>query len=81
MTEERKYILYDSRACGGDTDDAAILVVCDDDKEAREATALFDYDVACFSYAVEGTDQLVDERVEWNWFDSDGFSDEGHPEA
>jgi len=66
-TDDRTYILYDSRAADGTgTEDASVLEVCNDDKEACEAKG--DYGgMACYSYYKEGNN-LVDERFEWNWF-------------
>lgn len=65
----RTYILYDSRAWGGETDEASVLVVCEDNEEACEYKG--DYGgMACFSYAEQG-DQLIDERHEWNWYPGD----------
>lgn len=64
---ERQYILYDSRAADGSgTEDASVLVVCDDEKEALDYRGDFGA-MACYSYRVDG-DNLVDERFEWNWF-------------
>ena len=65
--EQRTYILYDSRACGGDTEDASVLVCCESNREACEYKG--DYGpMACFSYRRDGRN-LVDERFEWNWYD------------
>lgn len=72
MSEERTYILYDSRACAGDTEDASVLVACESDEEAHSYEG--DYGaMACFSYAIKETpgddpNELVDERFEWNWY-------------
>lgn len=64
---DRLYILYDSRACGGDTEDASVLTVCESDGEARNEHGGLWGAVACYSYAHDGN-KLVDERLEWNWF-------------
>ena len=63
----RQYILYDDRAAHGDgTEDASVLVVCDDNEEALDYRGDFG-GMACYSYAVDGKN-LIDERFEWNWF-------------
>lgn len=62
----RVYILYDSRACGGDTDEATVLEVCEDLEEAKRACG--DYGgMACFSYSKCGK-VLSDEQFEFNWW-------------
>ena len=72
---DRKFILYDSRAAGGDTDEASVLEACESNEEALESRG--DYGgMSCYSYALEKTpgdkpDQLVDEQLEWNWFPGD----------
>ncbi len=63
----RQYILYDSRACGGDTEDASILVVCDSNREAKTYKGSYGA-MACFSYRVDGKN-MVDDRWEWNYYD------------
>jgi hypothetical protein len=67
---ERLYILYDSRACGAQgTEDASVLVACEDNKEAR--TYCGDYGaMACYSYAYDSDGSLIDERYEWDWWPS-----------
>lgn len=65
--ERRKYILYDSRAWGGDTSEASVLVVCEDDAEAQTYKGEYG-GMACFSYRVDGKN-LVDERFEWSYAD------------
>lgn len=65
----RTYILYDSRACDGTgTSNASVLIVCDDEEEAKEDSEDFG-DCACYSY-LERDGEFVDERFEWNRFDS-----------
>jgi hypothetical protein len=70
---DRTFILYDGRAADGSgTEDASVLVVCEDNEEALEYRGDFG-DMACYSYAVKKTpegqhDELVDEQFEWNWF-------------
>lgn len=67
-TEQRQYILYDDRAAapGMGTENASVLVACDDNEEALSYRG--DYGgMACYSYRVDGSN-LVDERFEWNWF-------------
>lgn len=67
--DRRTYILYDSRACGGETDEASVLVCCESNKEAKSYKG--DYGaMACFSYRRAGQN-LVDERFEWNYFDEE----------
>lgn len=66
---ERTYILYDSRAGDGNTEDATILVVCEDEEEANSYKGDFG-GMVCFSYKDDG-DKLTDERHEWNWFPGD----------
>lgn len=75
---DRLWILYDGRACVGFTDDATVLVSCDDDEEARTYAGNYG-DMACYSYRVEKVqgkkpDELMDERWEWNWLANEGFS-------
>jgi hypothetical protein len=67
--EQRTYILYDSRACCGDPDEASVLVCCESNREAKSyCDGSFGAAMACFSYAHDGN-QLVDERFEWNWYE------------
>lgn len=64
---KRVYILYDDRAADGlGTSDASVLVVCEDEQEAREYCGEFGA-MACYSYREDG-ENLIDERHEWNWF-------------
>lgn len=66
MSEQRYYMLFDGRACGGrGTDDAVVLVSSGSQKEARKDAKLFS-EGACYSYRVEG-DLLKDERWEWDF--------------
>jgi hypothetical protein len=64
----KKYILFDDRASDplAGTVDAAVLVVCDDKKEALDYRGDFG-GMACYSYDDEGG-QLTNEQFEWNWF-------------
>jgi hypothetical protein len=63
MSQRRMWILYDERARGGCTDDAAVLVACDSKREARRFVrdwprcAVYRYDVLKF----EDTNELVNE--------------------
>ena len=71
MAEKRKYILYDDRACGGSTDDASVLEMCDTNEEACEAKGKHG-NMACFSYDILKTlngqpDRLINEEFEWNY--------------
>lgn len=73
---KRLYILYDYRACAGDTDRAAVFETCDSDAKAREAAPDYIYPfaaVACYSYR-EGKEYLEDRRHEWNYWPEDGFN-------
>lgn len=60
----RKFVVYDGRAAGGDTDEAQVLLVCSSLTEAKKEAPHHGDDCAVFSYAVQG-DQLVDERLEF----------------
>ena len=62
----RLYILYDARACDGDSSAANVLVVCEDNNEARSYRGEFG-SMACYSY--EDGKELTDEKHEWNWYD------------
>lgn len=69
---DRTFILFDDRAADGSgTEDASVLMVCEDNEEALDCRG--DYGaMACYSYEVKKTpdqsDELVDEQFEWNWF-------------
>ena len=68
MGQNRKYILYDSRACGAvGTDDAAVIVFCDSNKEAKSYKGQYGA-MACYSYR-ENENMLDDEKWEWDYFD------------
>lgn len=61
---ERRFLVYDMRAAGGDTDDATVLCVEDTLKAAvRETRKSFGEGVV-YSYAVIDGDNLIDERME-----------------
>lgn len=67
-SNDRKYILYDARACGdAGTDDASVLVACGSNKEAKSYRGDFGA-MACYSYATDGG-ELTDERWEWDYDD------------
>ena len=72
----REWILYDARACNGaGTDDAQILVCCDDEAEARTYCGDFGQ-MAAYSYARHnwngpGRRYVDDERWEWDWSEDD----------
>lgn len=64
---KRKYLIYDGRAAGGDTDEASVCEVCQSLAEAKRNAPEYGDDCAVFSYAVEdrdGKSYLVDERFE-----------------
>lgn len=64
---ERRYLLYDGRACGQqDTDFATVLVACESDKEARSYKGEYG-DMACYSYEITENGDLVDEQWEWDY--------------
>lgn len=63
--EERVYVLYDDRAGAGDTDEANILVVCENEEEAESYKGEYGA-MSCFSY-IQADGQWRDERHEWNW--------------
>lgn len=64
---DRKYILYDDRAAhGSGTEDASILVFCEDNEEALDYRGDFG-GMACYSYHYD-EGNLTDEKFEWNWF-------------
>lgn len=65
------YLLYDGRACAQDSNNASVLVSCDDDAEAR-TYAVVSGDMACYSY----NEKTQVERWEWNWLVDGGFSTE-----
>ncbi|MCI0537689.1 MAG: hypothetical protein L0Z50_20945 [Verrucomicrobiales bacterium] len=68
MSDSRKYVIYDARACGGQgTDQARLCDVADSNTEARRCHQGIYGAVACYSYRVNGK-KLVDERWEWDWF-------------
>lgn len=62
---ERLWILYDERACSGDTERAAVLSSSIDEREAKKDAKMFACPLACYSYRIDG-DALVDEKWEWN---------------
>jgi len=65
--ENRKFILYDGRACADQgTEDASVLVACEDEAEAKNYKGEFGA-MACYSYRLDGT-MLVNEQWEWDWF-------------
>jgi len=71
---DRQFILYDGRACNGQgTDDASVLVYCEDSKDASSYKGEYGQ-MACYSYALDKTtgknepDRLVDERHEWDYY-------------
>lgn len=66
MTNERTWILYDSRAWTGDTEDASVCEASDEPYIKAEYDGAYG-GVACYSYARDGQN-LVDERHEWNWY-------------
>ena len=80
MSDEKRYVLFDGRAMGASgTDDAWAHVLCKSDACARSYAG--DYGaMACYSYKVEKhegrADRLIDERWEWDWRPSSGFSDQ-----
>jgi hypothetical protein len=65
--EKRAYILYDTRALGGNTDDAAILDVFESRKEAKLFQGGFS-EAVCYSYRWQDECTLVDERYEWTHY-------------
>ena len=67
MSNDRVYILYDSRAAGGvGTEEASVLVACDDEEEAKSYQGEFDA-MSCYSYC-DKNGQLTDEQFEWDWY-------------
>ena len=64
--EKRVYVLYDGRACSGDTDDASVILAVESHREAKACRGEYG-DMACYSYREENS-ELVDERFEWNYF-------------
>jgi hypothetical protein len=57
------FVLYDSRAAGGDTDEAAVLVSACTEKSARKDNASFRGQAAVwFEYDILPGGQLVNER-------------------
>ena len=65
----RTFILYDGRACGNQgTDDASVLVGCDSDEEAQSYKGDFG-GMACYSYAIDKNNHLVDQQWEWDYYD------------
>ena len=61
---EQVYILYDSRAAGGDTEDAAIYETCDTEAEALESRKNWP-DAVCYGYDLvmkDGLQQTANER-------------------
>lgn len=72
-TEARRFILYDSRACGAQgTGDASMFVVCRSNREAKSYKGDFGA-MACYSYRVDKT-HLIDEQWEWDWYPKGGGS-------
>lgn len=74
MKAKKTWILYDGRACGGlsSTDDAAVLVACDSNKEAKSYKGQYGT-MACYSYKHKGR-ELVDEQWEWDWHVGEGIA-------
>ena len=63
--DERIYLLYDGRACGGvGTDDAICVEACGEQDACFESAPHYD-DCACYSFHAEGR-ELSDERWEWD---------------
>ncbi len=69
---KKMYILYDGRACAGDSDEASVLVACDSNEEAKSYKGEYGQ-MACFSYDISGKD-LINEQHEWNYYPKTGFS-------
>ena len=68
-SEPRVYVIYDGRACDGDTSEASVILSGLSEKEAtrkRYGPNAGEYGtVACFSYRKD-CQELIDERHEWN---------------
>ena len=66
-------MLFDDRAADGQgTENASVLVACEDEADALSFRGDFG-GMACYSYKLEADPdgsnaKLVDERFEWNWF-------------
>lgn len=65
---KRVYLVYDARACGGDTDRAVVLDTAytleEAVRSAKEFAADFIGAAAVYSYRTEGT-VLVDQKLEF----------------
>lgn len=66
MPNERRYLVYDGRASGGNTDDAAVLLVEDSLEAATRETRKCFGEGAIYSYAADAKGDLTDERFERN---------------
>jgi hypothetical protein len=65
---KRLFFLYDSRACGGgNPDDAAVLVACESNWEAKSYKGTYG-PMACFSYRENPGGTADDERHEWDYW-------------
>ena len=52
--QQKLFVLYDGRAKGGDTDDAAVLVSSNSEREAKRDTHLFrGYDAIWYEYDID----------------------------
>ena len=88
MSEERKFVLFDSRACGGGGNpfrEASVLVFCGSEQEARHYAGDFGA-MACYSFPTKTastpggapSDTILDSERgtwEWDWWPDSGFSD------
>jgi len=62
--EKRVYIIYDSRAGGGDTEDAAVFDTCDQLPSKHKMAGEYG-SCCCYSYKDDGNGQLTDQQLEW----------------
>lgn len=71
MSKKYSFLLFDGRACGGEgNEDALVLVACDSDKEARSYAGDFG-DMACYQYELVGG-EWTNEEWWWDWYASSG---------
>ncbi len=67
MSEPRKYLIYESRACcNNGTDDATLICTADDEDEARREARSLGYECAVYSCGTHGH-LLTEERWEFDY--------------
>jgi len=71
----RLYLIYDGRAAGGQgTEDAMVMVASGNSEEDARKDAKEHGDISsCYSY--KDGDKLTDEKWEWDWYGTTGFTD------